>query len=166
MHQKHLHDFMQVAKVGSVTRAGTFIGPTVSRQEIENQFNVQAIGVVTDLVSEIFTISVERRVRPPCVLAITQAARDKLLALPWTRCDQKVSRRSSAWTVAEGAAGAALGGDFALRASTGKGLVWGIGRDLSEDVCHSPEGAEDPGHGAARCLPLSAARRSQARKAR
>jgi len=62
--------------------AGIFIGPTVSTQEIESQLNVRSIGVAKDLMTEFFAISIERRVKHPCVVAITQAARDELFALP------------------------------------------------------------------------------------
>jgi LysR family transcriptional activator of nhaA len=62
--------------------AGIFIGPTVIEQEIEKQFGVKAMGVATDVVAEFFAISIERRVKHPCVVAITQAAGDDLFALP------------------------------------------------------------------------------------
>lgn len=61
---------------------GVFIGPSVLRPEIERQFNVKAIGATTDVLAEFFAISVERRVTHPCVVAITQAARDELFAPP------------------------------------------------------------------------------------
>jgi LysR family transcriptional activator of nhaA len=65
--------------------AGVFIGPTVLTQEIEKQFSVKAMGVATDVMADFFAISVERRVTHPCVVAITQSARDELFALPRTR---------------------------------------------------------------------------------
>lgn len=65
--------------------AGIFTGPTVLTEEIEKQFGVKAMGVATDVMAEFFAISVERRVTHPCVVAITQSARDELFALPRTR---------------------------------------------------------------------------------
>ena len=62
--------------------AGVFVGPTVLAQEIEKQYSVKALGVATDVIDEFFAISVERRISHPCVVAITQAARDELFALP------------------------------------------------------------------------------------
>lgn len=62
--------------------AGIFVAPTVLAQEIEKQFSVEALGVATDVMDEFFAISVERRIRHPCVVAITQAARDELFAAP------------------------------------------------------------------------------------
>lgn len=58
--------------------AGVFIGPTVLEKEIKKQYGVRAIGRAEDIVEEFFAISVERRVTHPCVVAITESARDKL----------------------------------------------------------------------------------------
>jgi LysR family transcriptional regulator, transcriptional activator of nhaA len=72
--------------------AGIFIGPTVLTREIEKQFACKAMGVATDVEAEFFAISVERRVTHPCVVAITQAARDDLFGLPKSR---RVRRKDS-----------------------------------------------------------------------
>ena len=61
--------------------AGMFIGPTVVSKEIELQYGVQALGVAADLEDEFFAISVERRIRHPCVIAITESARNDFLAV-------------------------------------------------------------------------------------
>ena len=58
--------------------AGVFIGPTVLESEIETQYGVKTLGRTQDIVEEYFAISVERRVTHPCVVAITEAARDRL----------------------------------------------------------------------------------------
>ncbi len=58
--------------------AGIFVGPTVLAREIEKQYSVKALGVATEVMDEFFAISVERRISHPCVIAITQAARDEL----------------------------------------------------------------------------------------
>ena len=60
--------------------AGIFVGPTVLTKEIEKQFSVKTLGAATDVVDEFFAISVERRVTHPCVIAITQSARNELFA--------------------------------------------------------------------------------------
>ena len=62
--------------------AGIFVGPSVLSNEIEKQFNVKTLGVAADVVDEYFAISVERRVTHPCVVAITQSARNELFAAP------------------------------------------------------------------------------------
>lgn len=60
--------------------AGIFVGPSVLSHEIEEQFGVNALGHATEVVDEFFAISVERRITHPCVIAITNAARNKLFA--------------------------------------------------------------------------------------
>ncbi len=58
--------------------AGVFIGPTVLESEIETQYRVKTLGRTLEIVEEFFAISVERRVTHPCVVAITEVARDQL----------------------------------------------------------------------------------------
>ncbi len=60
--------------------AGVFIGPTVLEQEIQSQYGVRILGRTDEIAEEFFAISVERRVRHPCVVAIAEAARDELFA--------------------------------------------------------------------------------------
>ena len=60
--------------------AGIFVGPSVLSHEIEKQLNVKTLGTAGDVVDEFFAISVERRVTHPCVVAITQSARNELFA--------------------------------------------------------------------------------------
>jgi LysR family transcriptional activator of nhaA len=57
---------------------GVFIAPAVVEDEICAQFGVEVIGRSADLVEDFYAISVERRIRHPCVAAITSAARGKL----------------------------------------------------------------------------------------
>lgn len=58
--------------------AGVFIGPTVLESEIETQYGVKTLGRTEEIMEEFFAISVERRITHPCVVAITEAARDRL----------------------------------------------------------------------------------------
>ena len=58
--------------------AGVFLGPSVLESEIETQYGVKALGRTGEIVEEFFAISVERRITHPCVVAITEAARDRL----------------------------------------------------------------------------------------
>ena len=62
--------------------AGIFVGPSVLSDEIEKQLNVKTLGVAAEVVDEFFAISVERRITHPCVVAITQSARNELFAVP------------------------------------------------------------------------------------
>ncbi|TFG86493.1 MAG: transcriptional activator NhaR [Chromatiales bacterium] len=59
---------------------GVFIGPTVLESEITAQYGVRVLGRTEEIVEEFFAISIERRITHPCVVAITQAARDGLFA--------------------------------------------------------------------------------------
>jgi LysR family transcriptional activator of nhaA len=58
--------------------AGVFIGPVLLESEIETQYGVKTLGRTAEIVEEYFAISVERRVTHPCVVAVTEAARDRL----------------------------------------------------------------------------------------
>ncbi len=60
---------------------GVFMGPTVLEAETVAQFGVQVIGRSDELVEEFFAVSVERRIRHPCVAAITSAARGQLFSI-------------------------------------------------------------------------------------
>jgi LysR family transcriptional activator of nhaA len=58
--------------------SGIFIGPSVIAAEVQRQYSVQVIGQ-TDAVSESFyAISVERKVKHPGIVAITEGARREL----------------------------------------------------------------------------------------
>ena len=74
--------------------AGIFVGPTtVLSQEIEKQFSVKTLGVATGVVDEFFAISVERRITHPCVVAITESARNKLFV--WSQKARRTPRPAS-----------------------------------------------------------------------
>lgn len=57
---------------------GVFVAPTILRQEMETRRSAVALGETPEVVAEYFAISVERRLTHPCVLAITQAARERI----------------------------------------------------------------------------------------
>lgn len=57
---------------------GVFMAPTVTEAKTVAQFGVEVIGRSEELVEEFFAVSVERRSTHPCVVAITDAARDQL----------------------------------------------------------------------------------------
>jgi LysR family transcriptional activator of nhaA len=70
--------------------AGILVGPSVLSPEVEKQYGVKPVGVAAELEDEFYAISVERRIRHPCVVAITQSARSELLAV---RSNPPVKRR-------------------------------------------------------------------------
>lgn len=57
---------------------GVFIAPAVVEAEVCAQFGVELLGRSSELVEDFYAISVERRIRHPCVAAITSEARGKL----------------------------------------------------------------------------------------
>jgi LysR family transcriptional activator of nhaA len=59
---------------------GAFLAPSVLEEETCSQFGVVAIGQTSELVEEFYAVSVERRISHPCVLAITDAAREQLFS--------------------------------------------------------------------------------------
>ena len=74
-------DDSALMKVFGQHDAGVFMGPTVLESEIETQYRVKTLGRTGEIVEEFFAISVERRVTHPCVVAITEAARDRLFVM-------------------------------------------------------------------------------------
>jgi len=58
---------------------GVFMSPAVLEEETCAQYGVDVLGRSAELVEEFFAISVERRIKHPCVVAITHAARVKFL---------------------------------------------------------------------------------------
>jgi LysR family transcriptional activator of nhaA len=63
--------------------AGVFAVPAAVEQEIRRQYGVERIGVTDEVIERFYGISVERRIRHPAVLAVTELARVELF--PATR---------------------------------------------------------------------------------
>ncbi|MDO9004288.1 MAG: transcriptional activator NhaR [Aquabacterium sp.] len=60
---------------------GVFMAPTVLEDETCAQHGVEVLGRTSELVEEFYAISVERRITHPCVVAITQSAREALFGV-------------------------------------------------------------------------------------
>lgn len=75
-------EFADSALLKAFGQAGTgiFAGPAVIAREIERQYQVRAIGHAPDLQERYYAVSVERRLRHPAVLAISEQARHQLFA--------------------------------------------------------------------------------------
>jgi len=54
---------------------GLFVAPSVIKGEIEKQYEVKAIGRVGNVRERFFAVSLDRKLRHPAVLAISEAAR-------------------------------------------------------------------------------------------
>lgn len=59
---------------------GLFVGPSVVEREMCKQFGVVVVGHLTEVRERFYAVSVERRLKHPAVLAITDAARHHLFA--------------------------------------------------------------------------------------
>lgn len=60
---------------------GVFMSASVLEAETMAQYGVEIIGHSDEMVEEFFAVSVERRITHPCVAAITEAARCRLLQI-------------------------------------------------------------------------------------
>jgi LysR family transcriptional activator of nhaA len=61
--------------------AGIFPAPSAIEREVKEHYNVHVIGRLADVVERFFAISIERKLKHPAVLTITDAARERLFAL-------------------------------------------------------------------------------------
>jgi LysR family transcriptional activator of nhaA len=58
--------------------AGIFAAPSAIDKEICRQYRVRPIGELTDVRERFYAISVERKLKHPAVVAISEAARGEL----------------------------------------------------------------------------------------
>jgi LysR family transcriptional activator of nhaA len=61
---------------------GLFPAPTVVENEVMAQYGVQLLGRVEEVRERFYAISVERRLKNPAIVAISDAARHELFASP------------------------------------------------------------------------------------
>ena len=59
--------------------AGLFVAPTVLEKEVMRQYGVGVVGRLDDVRERYFAISIERRLKHPAVIAISEAANEMLL---------------------------------------------------------------------------------------
>lgn len=59
---------------------GVFAAPTAVEAEVVRQYGVEVVGRVDDIRERFYAVSVERRLKNPAVLAISEAARHELFA--------------------------------------------------------------------------------------
>lgn len=71
-------EFQDSALLGAFGRsgAGVFVAPSVIEDEVRAQFGVQAIGELEELQQRFYAITVERTIKHPAVLAISEHARE------------------------------------------------------------------------------------------
>jgi LysR family transcriptional activator of nhaA len=69
-------------KVFGADGLGIFAAPTVVAADVEAQYGVQLLGRAEEVRERFYAISVERRIKHPAVIAISDAARQDLFANP------------------------------------------------------------------------------------
>ena len=57
---------------------GIFVAPSVIKNEVERKYGVQVIGKVGNVREHFFAVSLDRKLRHPAVVAISEAARARL----------------------------------------------------------------------------------------
>jgi LysR family transcriptional activator of nhaA len=62
--------------------AGIFPAPSAIEREVKEHYGVRVIGRLTNVFERFYAISIERKLKHPAVLAISDAARERLFALP------------------------------------------------------------------------------------
>lgn len=71
-------DDSALLKVFAQSGVGLFAGPSVLAPQISHHYGCQHVGDATPLSERFYAISVERRIKHPAVLAICQAARERI----------------------------------------------------------------------------------------
>ncbi|CAN5566196.1 transcriptional activator NhaR [soil metagenome] len=60
---------------------GAFATPTAIEDEVRQQFNVQVVGRVPEIVERFYAVTVDRKLRHPAILKITETARKEVFAI-------------------------------------------------------------------------------------
>ena len=87
--RRHLHprivgEFQDAAQLKSFGAhgMGVFPAPNVVADEIERQYEVRRVGIFEDIKEKFYAVSVERKLKHPCVVALFEAARTEMFAAP------------------------------------------------------------------------------------
>lgn len=67
-------------KVFGQSGYGLFVAPTVVQREVSRQYQVVPLGRLPEVRERLYSISTERRIKHPAVLAITQGAQEEVFA--------------------------------------------------------------------------------------
>jgi LysR family transcriptional activator of nhaA len=80
IHPRVMHEFEDsaVLKVFGQAGEGLFVAPTTIENEVSRQYSVRVIGHISAVRERFYAISIERRLKHPAVLAISNAARKQL----------------------------------------------------------------------------------------
>jgi LysR family transcriptional activator of nhaA len=65
-------------KVFGMRGVGVFPAPMAVAKDVEEQYKVEAIGIALNVRERLYTVTVERRIKHPAVVAICDAARSQV----------------------------------------------------------------------------------------
>jgi LysR family transcriptional activator of nhaA len=87
VHPRLIGEFQDSALMKTFGQAGVgiFAAPSAIEKEVEEHYRVTVVGSPDTVVERFYAISVERRLRNPAVVAICEAAREKLFVRPEQR---------------------------------------------------------------------------------
>jgi LysR family transcriptional activator of nhaA len=82
LHPQRKHEFEDSAllKVFGQSGEGIFAAPSAIEREICTQYNVQVLGTTEMIKERFYALSIERRLKHPAVIRISQSARQRLFA--------------------------------------------------------------------------------------
>jgi len=75
--------------------AGVFAAPAAIEAEIVRQYRVQVVGRTSSMHARFYVLSMERRIKHPAVMAVTERARTGLFSEPAGTTGRRNSRRQS-----------------------------------------------------------------------
>jgi LysR family transcriptional activator of nhaA len=78
--RKHEFEDSALLKVFGQSGEGIFAAPSAIEREICSQYNVRVLGSTDTIKERFFAISIERRLKHPAVVKISQSARERLFA--------------------------------------------------------------------------------------
>jgi len=81
-HVMHEFEDSAILKVFGQEGEGLFVTPSAIEAEVKRQYSVRVVGRIPEVKERFYAISVERRLKHPAVVAISNAARSKLFGSP------------------------------------------------------------------------------------
>ncbi|MEM6380942.1 MAG: LysR substrate-binding domain-containing protein, partial [Bacteroidota bacterium] len=80
IHPQITHEFEDsaVLKVFGQEGHGLFFTPTAIEEDVCKQYSVKVVGRLPDIVERFYAISIEKRLKHPAVVLISDSARDQL----------------------------------------------------------------------------------------
>jgi LysR family transcriptional regulator, transcriptional activator of nhaA len=89
-------DDAALAKVLGEAGRGVFVAPDVVEDEVKRRYGVELVGRAAEVRQRFFVISVERKIRHPAVVAMTEAARERVFPASRARPSSSRTRKPRA----------------------------------------------------------------------